>query len=400
MGKNLNIGADTSLTVFGNPESFRKLIKNHGQLCKIKQSLPCPCMAQNFGTPNRLCTLCNGTGYLYTYQRRFLIADENPQCNDDVTELYPYFVPVMEVSKVENVVSPIQGGITQAEVVSFNDTTIKIKNPGNDFKKYDRRRVTYFFDGWTHITGDVLKVDAAHGLMWPTKTYYDAQYQSSNPLLAEADIAAVERLYNKKTGKTFVEGKDYKRYGNTFRTTKKITQGDMVCDYYYADLTQIITADLKTKDDLEKWTNDMESGNIRLAMYPWFNITKGDLVVIAADAQYKNQLLAHRGDLDELWEVEVFELNDVIVDEDGGTYFREKDFILIGNRYILWISDHRPKDEKNISVKYGYKPTFICFEDNPEPNNLENRRYPKIIYTKRWSKTKAADITKLLGNAE
>ena len=37
MGKNTNTGADASLTVYGNPESFRRVIKNHGQIAKIKQ---------------------------------------------------------------------------------------------------------------------------------------------------------------------------------------------------------------------------------------------------------------------------------------------------------------------------------------------------------------------------
>jgi hypothetical protein len=170
----------------------------------------------------------------------------------------------------------------------------------------------------------------------------------------------------------------------------------MRADYYYSDLTQIITADLKTKDDFEKWTNDLESGNIRLAVYPWYNLAKGDIIVIAADAQFKTELLTHRGDIDQLWQIEVFELNDVCIDEDGNLYYREEDYILIGNRYISWISDKKPKDGKTISIKYGYKPVFICMEDNPEKNSLENRRYPTIIYAKSWSKINKEDITKLL----
>ena len=392
MGRNRNTGQANALTVYGNPESFKKLIQSHGQLCKMKQGLFCPCVAQNHGSPNMECPICHGDGFVYTYQRRFLIADENSPRNDSVTELYPFFIPVREVTKVERLSSPIQGGIVEMPVKGYDDNTIYIEN-NIQAKKYERIRATYFFDGWTKVEGDILTVDESHGLMWPTKTYYDAGYQSSNPLRAEADISQINRIWNFVTGKELT---NYTRIGNTIKTKEKIVAGQMKADYYYSDLTQIITADLKTKDDLEVWTNDIESGNIRLAMYPWYNISKGDLVVIAADAQFKTELLTHRGDLDMCWQIEIFELNDVCIDQDGVMYYRDIDYKLIGNRFILWISDHKPADGKIISIKYGYKPAFIVFEDNPEPNNLENRRYPKIIFAKSWTKTNKDDIAKLL----
>jgi hypothetical protein len=176
----------------------------------------------------------------------------------------------------------------------------------------------------------------------------------------------------------------------------EVKKGEWSADYYIADLTQILTADLKTKDNLEKWTNDISSGDIRCACYPWFNIAKGDIIVIAADAQYKTEHFTHNEDFDPLWEIEVFELNDVILDSEGNKYYREEDFILVGFRFVHWISENKPKPGAVISIRYGYKPSFICFEDNPEPNNLENRRYPKIIYVKQWSKLTPEEITKLM----
>jgi hypothetical protein len=392
MGKNTNIGMQNAFVVFGNPDSFRDLIRNHGQLCKIKQALFCPCVPENGGSPDMHCSLCHGTGYVYTYQRRFLIADENSLGNKAVTELYPFYQPILEVTKVERIVSTIQGGIIEMPVIGFNDTTIFVTND-QDVKNYEQKRVTYFFDGWTKVEGDVLTVDAVNGLMWPTKTFFDAEYQSSNPLRAEADITEIIRIYNFVTG---VEITNYTMVGNTIQTSEAIVSGQMKADYYYADLTQIITADLRTKDDLEVWTNDLESGIIRMALYPWYNIGKGDIVVIAADTQSKTETLPHKGELDMLWQIEVFELNDVILDSDGKKYYREEDFTLLGHRYIKWLTSNQPKIGRTMSVKYGYKPAFICFEDNPEPNNLENRRYPKIIYAKSWTKTTQDDITKLM----
>ena len=392
MGQNRNIGQKNSLVVYGDVNYFDALIDNHGQPCKIKQGLFCPCVVKNHGSPDQECPICAGNGFIYTYQRRFLIADENSPRNHNVTEIYPFYIPIKEVIKVERITSSIQGGILEMEVESFTDDTIFIKN---DIcaKNYDRLRVTYFYDGWTHVTDDILTVDEEHGLMWPTKTYFDTGYQSSNPLRAEADISQINRIWNSVTG---VELTNYTRIGNTIKTKEPIVSGQMVADYYYADLTSIITADLKTQDDLEKWTNDLESGNIRLALHSWYNIAKGDMIVIAADTMYKTELLTLRGTQDMLWQVEIFELNDVCIDEDGVLYYRKTDYELLGNRFMTWVSSHKPADGKTISIKYGFKPSFLIFQDNPENNSLESRRYPKVVFAKSYSKTSVQDITKLL----
>ncbi|MFA5300753.1 MAG: hypothetical protein WC389_21395 [Lutibacter sp.] len=396
MGTNRNIGVKNSFTVYGDPVSFQKLIQDHGQLCKIKQAMFCPCDAENGGSPKIHCPICNGFGYVYTYQRRFLIADESSLHNDTVTELYPFYIPILEVTKVERIIAPVQGGIVELPVLSFDAETIFVDNSTVKAKKYELLRATYFFDGWTKVEGDTLIVDETNGLLWPTQTYYNAEYQSSNPLRAESDIVEITRLYNFVTGKEIT---NYERVGNTIQSKDvNVVSGQVKADYYYADLTQIITADLKTKDDLEVWTNDLESGIIRMAVYPWFNIAKGDIIVIAADTQSKTEMLPHRGELDMLWQIEIFELNDVILDSDGKIYYREEDYILVGNRYIKWLTTNQPKIGKTMSVKYGYKPTFVCFEDNPEPNNLENRRYPKIIYAKSWTKTNKEDLVKLMSD--
>lgn len=391
MAQNRDIGSQSAIIIYGNTVKANNMIRNHGQLSKIKQGLPCPCNAENAGTPQISCPSCNGTGFVYTYQRRFLIADEYCKRNGAMTELYPYNIPVMEVTKVEILNPPTEGGVKVAKIEGFDDKTIFIENPNNEYKEFQKNRVTYFFDGWTKVEGDVLKVNEKMGYMWPTKTFYDALYQSSNPLMAESDIAEVIRIYNSKTGKELT---NYTMVGNLIKTKEPIVAGEMVADYYYADLTQILTADLKTKNPNEDWTRDMEEGDIRMAIYPWWNISRGDIIVIAADAQYRDELLTHKGQLDQLWELEIFELNDVIFDAEGKRYYREEDYTLEG-RSILWLTEKMPRKGSVISVRYGFKPSFICFDDNPEPNNLENRRYPKIIYAKRWSKTTKNDIAKL-----
>jgi hypothetical protein len=386
MGQNTNLGQTAGVTVFGNPESFKKLISSHGLTCKIKQALICPCVANNAGSPDLHCNICNGDGYVYTYQRRFLVSDENSKsCS---TKIYPFWNPILSVKKVQNVTSEVQGGITDLEVDSFDSTSITLVNPTTS---YEKKRVTYTFDGWTYVEEEKLRVDVENKLMYADGTIFDAEYQSSNPLNAFADIADVVRIWNKSTGKQIV---NFTVEGNTISTTETIDADNMYIEYYYADLTEVIAATLGNRDNNEVWTHDLKSGECKMAFYPFWELSKGDLIVLSASALYKNEQIEHRGTMDKLWEVEVFQLNDKIFDASGNIYYIDTDYILQG-RYIKWIGS-KPTDGTVISIRYGYKPAYIVFEDNPYPNNLENKQYPIEVLAKSWSKISKDDLARLI----
>lgn len=389
MGTNLNIGQDNSVTVFGNPESSIKLIKNHGQLCKVKQAILCPCVAVNHGSPDFNCEICKGDGYTYTYQRRFLVVDENTRsCGK---KLYPYWIPIISVKKVQNVTSEYQGGITDINVESFNDEEITVDIQLNE---HEKKRVTYEFDGWTYVEEEQLECNVNNKLMYANGTIYNAQYQSSNPLNAFSDIAQIVKVWNKTTG---IELTNWKFEGKTISTTDTIVDGEMYAEYYYADLTKVINTDLITRNQNENFTHELTSGETKLAFFPYWNISRGDLIVIAATVMYKNEAFTHLGEFDKLWEMEIFELNDIILDDAGNKYILDTDYILQG-RYIKWIGNE-PADNAKCSVRYGYKPSFIVFEDNPQPNNLENKAYPKICLVRSWSKIGKDDVIRLMGSS-
>jgi hypothetical protein len=386
MGQNTNIGQENSVTVFGNPESFNKLIKNHGLLCKVKQTLVCPCVGLNHGSPDMHCTICNGEGFVYSYQRKFKVIDENSRSCNNV--LYPFYNPILSVDKVQSVTSEIQGGIIDYTVDSFDDSNITVVE---NLCPYVKKRVTYNYDGWTYVENEKLRVDVANKLMYADGTVFDSGYQSSNPLNAYADIAKVIKITNQDTGK---ELKDFTVEGNLIYTNSVISE-NMYIDYYYADLTQAIPTDINNRNLSEEYTHDLESGECKMAFYPFVELTIGDIIVLSAVVLYKNELITHLDNLDKLFEIEVYEINDNILGSDGTIYEQNTDFILQG-RHIKWISNNKPANGDIISVRYGYKPAYIIFEDNPMPNNLENKKYPTTVLTKSWSKISKDDVVRLI----
>jgi len=387
MGQNANIGQQAAVTVFGNPESFIKLITNHGVLSKIKQAMICPCAADNSGSADFFCKICKGDGYVYRPQRRFLVTDENSRsCGD---KIYPFRTPILGVEKVQVVGAESQCGIRDIEVDSFTDTEIILTEEVSDIFK---KRVTYYFDGWTYVESDKLTVDADNGLMYTNQNVFDAGYQSSNPLNAYADITRIIKIWNIDTEQEIT---NYTFDGRTIQTSETIEPDKMYAEYYYADLTQIIAGDIANKNDSEDWTHGLQSGQVKMSLYPFWDVTIGDIIILTGSTLWRNESLTHRGDLDRLFEIEIFELNDVILGSDGTVYNIGVDYILQG-RNIKWISDNKPNLDTTISIRYGYKPSYIIFEDNPEPNNLENKAYPKTVLAKSWTKTDKKDITDLI----
>jgi hypothetical protein len=169
----------------------------------------------------------------------------------------------------------------------------------------------------------------------------------------------------------------------------------MKASYYYSDLTQVICTDVATQMTNEQWTQVLAAGETKMAFFPYWDISRGDIIILAALVLYKNELFNHMGDLDKLWEMEIFELNNVILDDQGNKYYLGTDYILQGSRHIKWLTENQPAKNAVCSIRYGYKPAFIVFEDSPQPNNLENKIYPKTCMVKSWSKINKDDIARL-----
>jgi hypothetical protein len=200
-----------------------------------------------------------------------------------------------------------------------------------------------------------------------------------------------ERIWNSDTSQ---EINNFTVEGNVISTTEAIVVDKMYIEYYYSDLNQVITTDIANREMNEIFTHDLSSGECRMAFYPYWELTKGDIIVISATVLYKNEMVTHLNDLDQLWEVEVLDLNEIIIDESGNKYTINTDYILQG-RHVKWIGN-KPANNAVFSIRYGYKPAYIVFEDNPQPNNLENKQYPIIVLAKSWSKMDKKSVTRLL----
>ncbi len=377
--------------ISNDPETFIQLINKKGILSRILSTRKCPCQTTS-GSPNMYCNLCFGDGQIYEYQRQLFQQDEDSDKSHDGTTIRPFRIPLLKPVKVERLLAECQGGIKEYPIISFTDEEIKIE-PGIDpVLHYEKLRVSYYFDRFTFVENELPVIEGR--VITTINTRYNDEHKSSNFFNVHGDIVQVEKVEDIKTGHI---------YSNfTFRKNRifisdnepEPTPQNTSVTYYYCPPAKILTADVETEEKKEdRWQNVLIEGNCRMALEPWFELSQGDLITLLTPTLYKNEILTHTQN-DKLHEFDIDHISNIIFDQDGNEYINGSDFILTNFRDILWLGNE-PDIGKQLSIRYGYHPTFSVWINNPQPNTLENKLYPIIVYSKYWNKTKDNDITLL-----
>jgi len=393
-----NLGrANPPFSPTADPDTFERLIANHGILARILQSRKCPCAGKTGGYPNMYCKLCKGDGYIYTFQRRMLQTDENSPVLDNSQVVHPYRVPLLEPLKVERVLSPDQGGIINVPIAGFDDRQIYLDGTNKEILPlhYERRRVSYYFDRFNYVKKDTVKVSPINpNLLYVTQTLFDDQYRTGNPMQASGDVTVVKRVFD-QTGYEW-SVKSFQKQEIELEPGQKVpVQGQVFAEYYYAPAEKVLATDMDSTDENEKWTTNITSGQTRIALQARWEIGQGDLITFLVPEIFKDEVLGHSGAaFDQLMEFDVSRVTADILAEDGQTYVQGEDFIFRPFHRIQWIGSRQPQADQTIAVRYAYRPTYILFMDNPAPNTLDNKQFPKVFMAKWYTRLLQKDLEK------
>lgn len=387
-----HVGRDrATFSVEGNPDKYIGLIARHGTLCRVMCSRKCPC-ATITGSPNMYCNLCFGDGFVYNFQRKFLNVDEDCDAGMlDRSLVEPFRIPLLEPVKVERMLPPEQGGIKQYEITDFNTGEIFIK--GDPLPNHwEKMRVTYFFDRFTFVRNEIPNVNTNTKTLTTVGTFFDDENKTSNFANVHGDITKVLSIKRISDGFKFNNFQFRKNQIMLNNSEPAPQQNDIIIDYFYVEPTRVLPANLESSEEKEKWMMNLSSATLRMGLEPWYELAAGDLITIMVSQFWRDEVIKH-GDtgVDKLTEFDIGQIDDEILDEKGNKYFVNDDFILRPFRDLVWVGN-QPDVGKRISVRYGYHPTYKIFRGNPEPNSLENKRYPIIVMTRLWNQTMQRDI--------
>lgn len=386
-----HVGRKSSVfSISASPEKFISLISDHGCLARLMRARKCPCDSRT-GSPNMYCNLCHGDGFIYNFQRKLLQVDEDSDVKGDRTVVLPFRVPVLEPLKVERLLPAEQGGNKTYNITDFDTSSITIS--GSPLPKYyHKMRVSYYFDRFDYISNDEVTVNTNVKTLTTTGTLFDGESKFGNPLRVHGDIAEIIEIRRPSD--------DYIFQNYTFRKNKIFLaatepdpeQGDVLVTYFYVPVEKALPNDLETTEDKEKWMHFLSSGAVRFGLKPWFELGQGDLITVLVTEFWRDEVLQHSTvGVDKLLEFDISRIDDEIIDQDGNKYYENEDFILRPFRDIVWIGN-QPNPGKRISLRYGYHPTYRIFQNNPVPNNLENKQFPNVVMAKLYNKTMAKDI--------
>ena len=384
--KDTNIGrSNPPFTITNNPDTHNGLIRRHGTPARILESRKCSCINE-LGHPPISCKKCRGEGYIYNFQRKLLMADErNNFSYKEKGLIHPYMQPLMEPLKVETVMHQSQGGIQRYEIESFTDDSIKLKGNPDLPLQYFPVRLSYYFDRYDYLSGvTLIENSRISGVYKCSEVEIESNLEFSNINNIEGDIVKIDKLY---TG-----NKEYKSYSftkNRIYITEPIT-GPVQADLYYAKPARVLNSNLDHSEKDVQNIVKLPEGELNIGLESWWRVSTGDLITLLDIEYIENDIITHSGANDKLSQFDVSRLPEEIRSKNS-TFIEGKDYILNGYRGIEWIN-RRPQKDEIYSVRYYYRPTYICIPNESTINKMDLKYFPQTVRMKLWRPLTGVDI--------
>lgn len=389
MGQNVSATQGQPLfNIQGRPAEQDAVVQRQGQFTRVLKSQMCPCMES--GQPDIFCNICNGKGYLYSYQKKITVVDEeSPHGNPCENIVKPLFNPICDVNYVVAVSSQSQFAQGELTVSGFNDSEIYLDLEGKCLHKSQPIRVGYNYLHWDIVT-ETFKGNGEWVIKVPGTRFDDSSVVNltSIPNFKQffADIVRVDEC-------NYAVKSFYKQWivfddgilGSPPGPSDDITITYAVSRPHICAMTGLNAMLLKEQGSA--FLDGMEIGDAMFVTPSYLDVGEGDRLTLLATLRRRSELkLRTTGkDFDELLEFDVDEILGFIIDEDGVRYTKGDDFELDEFNLVRWIGN-KPADQKKYSIVYNYFPTYIVYKELPLYIGHENKLWPKTFTAKKYSR--------------
>jgi len=394
MGVNTNPGYLSGLFVKGHPESFNKLLLRQGQLVRLIHARKCPCIKSGYA--DLYCEICGGKGYKTFFQEECTMLEEySPHGTEgDNSKIYPFYNPISKVRKVQTRNIDVQGGVTNYEVESFDDSSITLVDDESLPERHERLYVSYNFKNANAVTNENSTHDGTFtikttGTKWTTDHIPDV-------LEAHGDILSVTRVYNKTTSYSYtVESfkKNYIKLKSGAGIVAPQSTDVLEVDYEYIPLLYAALVGVETTNSIEKWGEDVKIGDIRIVLPGYYTIGKGSIITAMTTLlQAQEIIIRGTADYDELPSFDVLEVIGNITDSEGNVY-DSNHFEIEEFNNLVWTTTTRPAQGKKYTVNYYYRPSYMVYRPQSKTVNLgKDARYPITTFGRFFNRVSTKDL--------
>lgn len=372
----------------GNPFSFEGALRRHGQLTRILQAKLCPC--NDRGTPDMLCNLCSGKGFIFSYQTSLMVIDENSP-HDEQMNVYPLGTPVTKVLKVDKPLPDYQGGIVNYETVSIADDKNSFSVCGKHWKEWEKIRCSYEYTLLRDITNEIAIVpEQGYAIIVSAPV---SVVTTSNPFGITGDVYSVASVINETNGKTYTVLKVQKNTIHLVNNTFPIAVTDVVkVTYKYLYPFNVVTGRIEENNNFSVPFESVKEGDLQAVFSNGVNLSKSDIITFLVGKRKDTSIIKKSANAkEEIPQFDVTEILDVI-DEDGVKYILNTDYYLFNYNEIKWVSNHKPATNKKYSISFLYRPSYKIFRQNADYMNNENKYFVQYAMLRYMNKFDKKDI--------
>ena len=390
MGK-FSIEKQPTFPLQADPAKQNAVLERHGQWVRVLQTRACPCITN--GKEELFCPVCEGLGFLYSFQRNLRIVEEPHTLHEKNNRIMTDLYPIRNVEKVTKILNKIQGGNVNYQIAKFDDKYIEITG-ANLPLKHEKILVTYEYDRWNNVYNEHPIVENPYTLH-VRECKIDTTL-NQNPQEIYGDITEVFRVFNRTKNWNYTVEHFFKQtilLDKKIPNTPAIEPGDIIeVDYSYCPTLLITSQSLQSSDNVQqKWFN-IAVGDVEASFPYQIQLKKGDLVTFLFAEKPVDEIYSKNGaDIDVLNSFDVSKILEDIIDAEGKVYKDKIDFFLYDYNKIKWIGN-RPAPGVKFSVIYTARPTYVVFDKEPESITSENKQFPKRAQLRLYQKTKKKEM--------
>lgn len=387
---NPNISVLDIFNLRANPFSFEGALRRHGQYCRIIQARVCPCIDK--GQPDMYCPLCNGKGYLFSYQTEISVIEENSPHTEDM-KVYPLGIPVTKVIKVDKPLPDYQGGLKNYELVSVDPDGNYFQVCGAHWKEWELIRCSYVYTLLVKVENEVAVIPEAGFSIIVNAPLGDNN--TSNPYDMRGDVFSVSSVYN-ETQDVFYTIKSTRK--NTihlnFEETPIAITDIVKVTYYYIKPSLVVTGRIEENNNFSIPFEEVKEGDLQAVFSAGMNLNKGDIVTFLAGRRKSSSVLKKSSlSSEEIPQFDVIQILEII-DQDGIKYTEGTDFYLFNYNEVKWKSGgSKPSANKKYSVTYLHRPSYRSFRQNADYMNNENKYFIQYAMLRYMNKFDLKEIT-------
>lgn len=359
------LGKNSPVVLSLGRENYEALIERHGQYVRWRRARMCPCTAKGTNYVDPHCKKCGGSGFLYSYQRRYTgtlklqaiegfltLPEENEHCT--VEKIYNYagvsfpFVQYGRFLELVNLPVPITRGELLDAV--FTDSLVST---------LDQAELTRVTAGVYRVNGLQVRQSSIQGV------YY-------TPFCDVIKIGSLQDV-----GNTDIPVLSYRKDCVTVAETVEAPVLHAEHIEYIKPVKFILLSQNLSKATLELLHK--HSGDAVCTFPYYYDVSEGDVITVLSGTVTQKQALIKSNDAAEDILLEYF-IEDILSLESIDTVYQKGvDFILAETNRIRWIGNNVPIKGTALSIAFTYHPTYRVVKNVPSLRTSEDQRIPRKV---------------------